>query len=66
MLFILKFNDKLRLYVNYKNLNIIIIKNRYLLLLITKTLDYLCEAKRFIVLNLKNIYYCICIKCNNK
>ena len=66
ILFILKLNDKLHLYIDYRNLNAIIIKNCYLLFLITKTLDCLCEAKRFIVLNLKNIYYCICIKRNNK
>ncbi len=31
-----------------------------------KTLDRLCEAKRFIVLNLKNVYYRIRIKYDNK
>ncbi len=66
ILFVLKSNDKLYLYVDYRNLNAIIIKNRYLLLLITKILDYLCKAKRFIVLDLKNVYYCIYIKRNNK
>ena len=66
ILFILKLNNKLYLYINYRDLNIIIIKNCYLLLLIIKTLDYLYKAKRFIILNLKNIYYCICIKRNNK
>ncbi len=66
ILFVLKSNNKLRLYINYKDLNTIIIKNYYLLFLITKTLNYLYKAKRFIVLNLKNIYYFICIKCNNK
>jgi len=29
-------------------------------------LDFLYKAKRFIILNLKNIYYRICIKHNNK
>jgi len=66
ILFVSKSNNKLRLYINYRDLNTIIIKNRYLLSLIIKTLDYLCEAKRFIILNLKNVYYCIRIKRNNK
>jgi len=66
ILFVLKLNNKLCLYVNYRDLNAIIIKNCYLLFLIIETLDCLCEAKRFIVLNLKNIYYRIRIKRNNK
>jgi len=66
ILFVLKLNSELRLCVNYRNLNAIIIKNRYLLLLIIKTLNRLCETKRFIVLNLKNVYYRIRIKPNNK
>ncbi len=66
ILFVLKLNDKLRLCVNYKDLNAITIKNRYLLSLITKTLDHLCEAKRFIALNLKNVYHRIRIKCDDK
>ncbi len=66
ILFILKSNNKLRLYIDYKNLNIITIKNCYLLSLIIKTLNCLYKAKHFIILNLKNVYYCICIKCTNK
>jgi len=65
ILFVLKLDSKLRLYIDYKILNTITIKNRYLLSLITKTLDRLYETKRFIVLNLKNIYYRIRIKRNN-
>ena len=48
--------------MNYKNLNTIIIKNRHLLSLITKTLNGLCEIKHFIKLNLKNVYHRIRIK----
>ncbi len=66
ILFILKSNDRLRLCVNYRNLNAITIKNCYSLPLITKTLDRLCEAKRFMVLNLKNVYHRIWIKRDNK
>ena len=60
--FIFKKDEKLRLYVNYKNLNTIIIKNCHFLLFITKTLNRLYKIKRFINLNLKNVYYRIRIK----
>ena len=48
--------------MNYKKLNAIIVKNRYSLSLITKTLNRLYDVKVFIKLNLKNIYYKIRIK----
>ena len=57
ILFIFKKNDELRLYINYKKLNTMIIKNRYSLFLIIKTLNRLCDVKIFTKLNLKNIYY---------
>ena len=66
ILFVLKLNDELCLCVDYRSLNAITIKNRHLLSLIMKTLNCLCEAKRFITLNLKNVYYRIRIKCDNK
>ena len=44
----------------------IIIKNRYLLSLIIKILNRLCEFKIFTKLNLMNIYHKIRIKANNK
>ena len=44
----------------------ITIKNRYLLFLIIKTLNRLCDIKVFIKLNFKNIYYKIRIRVNNK
>ena len=43
-----------------------IIKNRYLLSLITKTLNRLYDVKVFIKLNLKNVYYKIRIKKDDK
>ena len=55
ILFVFKKNEELRLYVNYKELNAIIIKNRHSLSFIIKTLNRLCEAKCFIKLNLKNV-----------
>ena len=65
-MFIFKKNNKLRLYMNYKKLNAIIIKNRYLLFLIIKTLNRLYDVKIFMKLNLKNIYYKIRIKKGDK
>ena len=66
ILFVFKKGEGLRLCVDYKNLNVIIIKNRYSLSLITKTLNRLCEVKRFIKLNLKNAYHRIRIKKNDE
>ena len=43
-----------------------IIKNRYSLFLIIKTLNRLCDVKVFTKLNLKNIYYKIRIKKNDE
>ena len=57
-----KKDEKLRLCVNYKDLNAIIIKNHYSLSFIIKTLNRLCDVKRFTKLNLKNAYHRIQIK----
>jgi len=46
----------LYLYINYKALKKIIIKNYYLLLLINKILIYLINIKYLIKLDLKDIY----------
>ena len=62
ILFVFKKGEELRLYVDYRSLNAIIIKNRHSLSLITKTLNRLCEIKRFTKLNLKNVYHRIRIK----
>ena len=61
-----KKNNKLRLYVDYRDLNAIIIKNRYSLFLIFETLNRLCELKIFIKLNLKNVYYKLRIKIDDE
>ena len=66
ILFIFKKDEKLRLYIDYKSLNVVIVKNRHSLSLITKTLNRLNEFKRFTKLNLKNIYHRICIKRDNE
>ena len=56
----------MRLCVNYKKLNTIIIKNRHSLSLITKILNRLYDVKFFIKLILKNVYNKIRIKNNSK
>ena len=61
-----KKNERLRLCVDYRGLNTITIKNRYSLPLITKTLNRLYGFKVFTKLNLKDIYYKIRIKANDK
>ena len=66
ILFVLKKGEKLRLYMNYKSLNAIIIKNCHFLSFITKMLNCLCEIKRFVKLNLKNVYHRIRIKRNDE
>ena len=55
--FVFKKNEKLYLCVDYKSLNVVIVKNKYLLSLITKTLNCFNKFKRFTKFNLKNIYY---------
>ena len=62
----LKKNNELRLYIDYRDLNAIIIKNRHLLSLIFETLNRLCELKIFIKLNFKNVYYRFRIKINDE
>lgn len=57
ILFILKKDDSLRLYINYCTLNKLIVKNYYPLLLISKTLNYLAKAIVYTKLDLYNIYY---------
>jgi len=52
----------MRLYVNYKRLNKIIIKNRYPLLLVGELINRFSYAKIFIKLDICNIYYKIYIK----
>ena len=52
--------------MDYRGLNAIIIKNRHLLPLITKTLNYLYSAQRFTKLDLKDIYYRIRIRSGNE
>jgi hypothetical protein len=56
ILFVPKKDRGLRLCINYRALNKVTIKNRTLLLLISKTLDRLSRAVRFTKLDLKDTY----------
>ena len=62
----LKKNNELRFYVDYRDLNTIIIKNRHPFFLIFETLNRLYELKIFIKLNFKNVYYKLRIKIDNE
>ena len=57
MLFVFKKNENLRLCVNYRSLNVVIIKNKCFFLLIEKTLNRLMSVVYFTKLDFKNIYY---------
>jgi hypothetical protein len=62
ILFILKKDRSLRLYVNYRDLNKIIFKNRYSLFLVREILDRLNGVVIYTKLDLKKAYYRIRIK----
>jgi hypothetical protein len=62
MLFVPKKDGKLRIYVNYKKLNNIIIKNRYILPLIYEIQDRIRETKFFTRFDLREAYYKVRIK----
>ena len=66
IMFITKKNKNFRLCVDYRDLNVITIKNRYFLFFINKTLNRLINAQYFTKLNFKNIYYRIRIRVKNK
>ena len=57
IIFIPKKDGTLRLYINYRALNKITIKNRYPLPLIGELINRLLGIKIFIKLNLKDVYY---------
>ena len=66
ILFVLKKNEFLWFCVNYRELNLIIIKNHYFLLLINKILNYLFSVSIFTQLDLQDTYTCISIKKSDK
>ena len=64
--FIFKKNNNFRFCVNYKRLNVFIIKNKCSLLLIDEILNHLMNIVYFIKLDLKNAYHRIKIYKNDK
>ena len=66
MLFILKINNDLRFYINYRKLNIIIKRNRYLLLLIEKVINKIIKYKYLIRLNIIVVFNKLRINLDNK
>ena len=64
-MFVFKKNENFRLCVDYRNLNVITIKNRYFFF-IDETLNRLINARYFIKLNLRDVYYRIRIREKNK
>ena len=65
VLFIKKPDSSLRLYVDYRGLNTITIKNKYLLPLLSKILDRFASARRFTKIDIRNSYYRIRIRKGN-
>jgi hypothetical protein len=66
ILFVLKKNREFRLYMNYRDLNKITIKNRYSFFLIGKILDRFSGIAVYTKFNFKNIYYRIRIRKRNE
>ena len=66
MFFVFKKNDSLRLCVDYRELNALIIKNKCSLSLIDETLNRLMSAAYFIKLDFKNAYHRIKIRKNDE
>ena len=66
ILFVKKKDDTLRLYVDYRGLNLVIIKNCYSLSLISESLNHLRWTKIFTKLDLILTYYHIQIKSDDE
>ena len=66
VLFVSKFNENFRFCIDYKNLNELTIKNRYLLFFIKKSLNRFVDVKRYTKLNLTTVYHRLKIKKNDE
>ncbi len=62
ILFVSKKDESLRLYVDYRALNKVTVKNRYFLFLIDEMIDRLSGAIVYIKLDFRDIYYRIRIR----
>ena len=59
VLFAKKSEEKLHFYIDYKELNAIIVKNHYLLFLISEILNCLCKIRIYIKLNIIHAFNCL-------
>jgi hypothetical protein len=66
ILFINKKDDELRLCVDYKSLNIVTIKNKYLLSLIQKLFDILQKTIRFIKIDIRDVFNTLRIRVDDE
>jgi hypothetical protein len=66
ILFVFKKNNSLQLYIDYRDLNVITIKNQYLLFLIIEIINQVTRTEYFSKVNLKDIYYRLQIKAEDK
>jgi hypothetical protein len=66
ILFMPKKNKNLQLYVDYRSLNKLPVKNKHALFLIEEFIDKLSDTAIYIKLNIKNIYYKIRIRSDDK
>ena len=61
-MFVKRPNGKMRLVVDYRGLNAVIVKNRFPLPLIPEMLDRLHQAKVFTKIDLRNAYHQVRVK----
>ncbi len=66
VLFVFKKNEELRLCVNYKNFNVITIKNRTSMFFINETLNRLINVAYLTKFDFKNVYHRIKIRKNDE
>jgi hypothetical protein len=66
ILFIKKKDDELKLYVDYRELNEITIKNRCSLFLIEEVMNRLVEIKIYIKLNIRVVYNLIRVRARDE
>ena len=65
-MFVKKKDDDLRLSVNYKDLNVITVKNRYFILLIKQLLNRLIETTIFTKLDIRFAYNALRIRIDDE
>ena len=65
-MFVKKKDDDLRLCVNYKDLNVITVKNRYFISLIEQILNRLIKARIFTKLNIRSAYNALRIRIDDE